>query len=406
MKSFLFLLVLTCFFISCDTSKKYERKWCFDPLKLTNNDLDYPASIYIENDSIKFNYYAFDYWHKFPLTIDDKLFFNNWKIPICRIEDTIRIGQIPYIKDEKDSVFNWWWSKPILKIDLPKIDTTYFQFHHSYKSQKNYIYFGKRIDNNKYNLQLNDRYANIQDLPAFLAFERASLGEELIPFHTTVLYMDFTTPMKYAEGIFHELKKVNQLKIQMISDILLKYNNEIGLYYEHEGLTKKLPYFYENEHYVPDILDLPSPPPPPPPYFPDFWNKNVTNKIIILKRDDLYFDEQIITKPQLKELVNKWVKNKNGIFSLYDLESSYGNFLEMTAIINSVYQNERNKLSKIKFNKSLSDLNQDEIVAIKEEIPMYHVWSYSIPHFSAIVKNNDSFFGIKTLVLDSVSKTK
>ncbi|GAB1855282.1 hypothetical protein MHTCC0001_01150 [Flavobacteriaceae bacterium MHTCC 0001] len=366
--------------------------------KLDNGDKDYPVNIYIENDSIKFNYHAFDHWHKFPLKIENQHFkFNNWEIDTDIIDDTLAIKDINYIRDTNDSIFNWWYNKPITQIELPKIASKHFK-HNIINSNtpKNYILFGKRLDNGEYSLQLNDNYAEINDLPSFLAYEKASLREELTFLYTTVFIIDSSTPIKYVEDIFYQLKKINQLKIILLNNLELEYNKNIGLYYNDIGLNRRLPYFTKNDNYIPKVSKNPiMPPPPPSPYFPIFDNKNLLTKFIYLKKDRLYFRNNIISTSELKSLTRQWIKNKNAIFSLYDLESTYGKFLEMNAIINTEYQNERNNLAKTKFNVTLDNLNQEELTSIKLEIPQYHVWSFSIPHYNYIVKQNADFFGLK-----------
>ncbi|WP_203256500.1 hypothetical protein [Hyunsoonleella ulvae] len=396
-------LTLTCafFIISCDTTKKYEGKWRLNPLGLNDNDLDYPTNIYIESDSIKFNYYSFDHWHVFPLEIKhNKFLFNNWKINIDRLKDTIFINKKAYVKDENDSIFNWWWDKPILNIELSKIKSKYFSFEkvNNY-TPKSYIYFGKRIDNYEFSLQLNDHYAEINDIPAFLSSQRASLREELTPFFTTVLIIDKTTPLKYVEGIFHELKKVNQLKINFINSFDIKFNEIKGLYYDYEILNTKLPYLMENDFYVPGILKSPHSPPPPPAPFPFFIKENLNPEFVLLKNNSIYYNNKTISSSELERLTIQWVENKNAIFSLYDLESTYESFLEITATIRSVYRNKRNTLSKTKFNKPLDELKLEEIRIINHEIPVHHVWSFSIPHFNSIINEDNSFFGLKVPVL-------
>lgn len=406
MKQFFLILILICLIASCDNSKKFEGKWRLDATKLTNNEFDYPASIYIENDSIKFNYYSFDRWHKFPLKMQNKRFqFNNWDIDINKFKDTLFINEVPYVKDDNDSIFNWWWDEPIVNIDLPKVNSTYFKFDEiNYNAPNSYAYYGKRLDNDEFCLQLNDKCAETKDLPWFLHIGHNYNGKPR-PFPSSILFIDKSAAMKELEAIFFEHKKVNRLKVGLINNINLNYNDSIGLYYDYELLNKRLPFFNESDNYTPNHVDS-SPPPPPLPYSPFFDNQKPEPQFILLKNSNFYQNNQIISNTELESLVKEWVKNKNAIFSLYDLESTYGKFLEMTAIINSVYQNERNRLSEIKFSKPLSEVNQDEITAIKLEVPMYHVWSFSIPHYNLVVRENNSFFGLKVPNIDSASSAE
>jgi len=82
-----------------------------------------------------------------------------------------------------------------------------------------YIYAGKPSRNYKAQygtearIQLNDKFADVSDIAAFIAAERASKREELIPFLTTSLKVDKDANMGLVGDIKQELRKVNALKI-------------------------------------------------------------------------------------------------------------------------------------------------------------------------------------------------
>lgn len=81
-----------------------------------------------------------------------------------------------------------------------------------------YIYAGKPSDSYKNygtetRIQLNDDFADVNDIAAFIAAERASKREELIPFLTTALKVDKDANMGIIGDIKQELRKVNALKI-------------------------------------------------------------------------------------------------------------------------------------------------------------------------------------------------
>jgi biopolymer transport protein ExbD len=81
-----------------------------------------------------------------------------------------------------------------------------------------YIYAGKPSENYKQfgteaRIQLNDDFASVNDIAAFIAQERASKREELIPFLTTALKVDSDANMGLIGDIKQELRKVNALKL-------------------------------------------------------------------------------------------------------------------------------------------------------------------------------------------------
>ncbi|MDX1470142.1 MAG: biopolymer transporter ExbD [Flavobacteriaceae bacterium] len=82
-----------------------------------------------------------------------------------------------------------------------------------------YIYIGK--PNQRYQsqygtearIQLNDKFADVSDIAAFIRAERNSKREELIPFLTTALKVDKETNMGIVGDVKQELRKENALKI-------------------------------------------------------------------------------------------------------------------------------------------------------------------------------------------------
>ena len=82
-----------------------------------------------------------------------------------------------------------------------------------------YIYAGAPSDRfqgqygTESRIQLNDKFADVKDIAAFIAAERASKREELVPFLTTALKVDKDANMGLVGDIKQELRKVNALKI-------------------------------------------------------------------------------------------------------------------------------------------------------------------------------------------------
>ncbi|MFI1772785.1 hypothetical protein [Thalassobellus citreus] len=398
MKNIIFVFILISCFISCKNKKKFEGKWTNWTLK--NYGYNETKNVVIQNDSIKFNYTAFNFWNKYPLTIEKGKFkFNNITLKGSIEKDTLTFNDsIHFIKDDLDTLYDY---KPLLKIELPQIS----KLIKTSKKENNlisYLYYGKRIDNGEFGLQLNDKYAKLKDIPAFLNYERTSTRCELSLLPSTYLIIDKTTPMKYLEDIFYNLSIINKLKICFINNITINFNDSLGLYYEYERLMKKLPPYRENDNYNTNTSsEKYSIPPPPPLALPLFDKTTPEIKFIYLKKDKIYFKNEIIKPEDLRFLIKPWIKKNNVIFSLYDLESTYCSFLEMNAIINNTYEDVREKESKLTFNKTLKELNKEKHLEIKMKIRMYHIWNYSIPHYNSIIKKNNSFFGLNAPLVHS-----
>ncbi|MFK5890959.1 MAG: biopolymer transporter ExbD [Flavobacteriaceae bacterium] len=87
------------------------------------------------------------------------------------------------------------------------------------KSLVSYIYVGK--PKQKYRakygksdkIQLNDKFASVKDIGAFILAERASKKEEEVPYMTTSIKADKKASMGIISDIKLELRDVNALKI-------------------------------------------------------------------------------------------------------------------------------------------------------------------------------------------------
>ncbi len=82
-----------------------------------------------------------------------------------------------------------------------------------------YIYAGKPLPRyqeqfgSEARIQLNDKFAEVSEVQAFIEAERASKREELVPFLTTALKVDGETNMGLVSDIKQELRHANALKI-------------------------------------------------------------------------------------------------------------------------------------------------------------------------------------------------
>ena len=97
-----------------------------------------------------------------------------------------------------------------------------------------YIYAGKPSERfqsqygTESRIQLNDKFADVSEIASFIASERASKREELVPFLTTALKVDSKANMGLVSDIKQELRKVNALKINYTTrkgDALSGLNN-------------------------------------------------------------------------------------------------------------------------------------------------------------------------------------
>src|SRR5574344_600603 len=85
------------------------------------------------------------------------------------------------------------------------------------KSLASYIYIGSPIDERKFGsgarIQLNDQFAEVSDIKAFVEAERAARDEADVPFITTTLKCDKNVRMGDVTDIKQELRQAGALKI-------------------------------------------------------------------------------------------------------------------------------------------------------------------------------------------------
>ena len=92
------------------------------------------------------------------------------------------------------------------------------------KNPVSYIYMGKPSSGyekfgTEARIQLNDQFADLKEVGAFISSERAALREELIPFLTVALKVDKDANMGIVGDVKQELRKVNALKINYTTGV-------------------------------------------------------------------------------------------------------------------------------------------------------------------------------------------
>jgi len=401
MKNLLLVLFCLSFIISCNTKEKYQGTW-YDTIYYQNEAQEVPIKMVITKDSIHFEHPNFRFWESFAMHIEkNQLSFNQSNLKVEKVKDSLIINNYNiFSKNPIENVSKILKEDNLnLELNLPKIQNAYFK---KYPNDNHrliyYILFGKRLDNDTYSLQLNNNYADFEDLPIFLSEHHRDYHS---PYPNSFLLIDKNSKMNDLEKLFYMHQKINQLKVSFINNISIKSNDSIGLYYEYQLIDKKLFPLTDKDNYSNKTLNFPLLPPPPP-MMSTLENENSNISYYILNDNIIYAENKKINHNEFEKLVERSILNDDIIISLYDLESSYESFLKMIATMDAAYQKLRNKRALIKFNKPFNDLNNEEIGEIKMEIQMKHIWDYSIPHYKSIIENNNSFLGLKVKSMDSL----
>ncbi len=104
-----------------------------------------------------------------------------------------------------------------LKIQNPRLPSASEVKKLEHKSLVSTIYVGKSKDANKYGkgdkIQLNDKIATADDVPAFIYNERDQVPENQVPFMTTSIKADVESSVGTITDIKLKLRDVNALKL-------------------------------------------------------------------------------------------------------------------------------------------------------------------------------------------------
>ncbi|MGJ8591336.1 MAG: hypothetical protein ACSHXF_02240 [Aquaticitalea sp.] len=400
--SFLLLILLVVFF-SCDSNEKYLGNWVYS--LTSENSYDAPSEVIMTNDSIKFRYLYFQFWNNYSYEIkDSKILFNGNTFDIARNKDTLIFNNhLKFIKISNAAIKNELEIEASkMEINLPRFKDSSFQNSNNLKDNI-YIRFGKRHDNKEYALQLNDTYYETFELIRFISSINMSKRDELHTFYDYYFFIDKDSQMKDVEKLLLSMAASNETRIFFVNDIDISIQRMDLDFYKINYLSKMISAIVQEDYFNDKIgfTGAPRPPLPPLPPPPPYENDNSPIVYLLLLKNGVYYENNRIDISEIEHLIQESIAKNKIIFSLYDLQSNYGSFLELNAAIHSAYLNARKVKSQIDYGKDLYQLDENERDSIKTEIPMKHIWSYSIPHYNSILKENNTLFGLKAKTVDS-----
>ncbi|WP_299622682.1 biopolymer transporter ExbD [uncultured Tenacibaculum sp.] len=107
-----------------------------------------------------------------------------------------------------------------LRIDSPRLPSATEVKKLEHKSLVSTIYVGRAKDTDKwggkYNrIQLNDKIATPEEIPAFILNERSNVSEEEVKFMTTSIKADKESNVGTLTDIRFQLREVNALKLSL-----------------------------------------------------------------------------------------------------------------------------------------------------------------------------------------------
>ena len=387
MKKLIILLVIILF--SCDDKEKYQGNWIYSVNSIHNSDA--PSELIITPDSIKFRYTYFNFWNPFAYElVDSNIIFDGNSFDIKRIKDTLILNNhLKYIKvTDAENKKELEIEATNIKIELPKLHSNVFQEATESEDQI-FIRYGRRHDNGNFALQLNDNYYEPFELVNFISSIRSSKREELRTYYKYYFFVDKNSLMEDIEKLLLSMALRNETRIFFVNDIRVDVENSDFTFYKLNYLSKRISPFIQ-QNYFDDNIGFCGPPPPLPPT--SYVKDDSPIIYLLLIKDEIYFDNKKIEISEIDELIQNSIRKNSIIFSLYDLKSNFGSFLELNASINSAYYKIRDEKAQLKFSKSFSELDKDQSDSIKIAIPIKHEWNYSIPHYNSVLLNYNSFF--------------
>lgn len=350
MKLKFFILFLIVFSLICCSEKKedYYGEWIMISPYLEKNQAE---KIIITKDSIEFSEYPFSSNLTFKHSIE------NNKIKVLNSEFNIKI------KDDSILVFNdanyikypnnsFDFPKRLLSINLPKIE----EIKPTNIGVSYHVYFGKKLNSEKYSLQLNDKLTESKELKNFLYSYENSI--------TTALYIDKNAIMKDVNLLLREMKTINKRRVYLVNEQKFIVKNDTSLVSSLECTYLFLTQIEEEKLFYEDEV------PPPPPSI-SLWTlieDYKKYKVFSIINNEYYFGLQKVPK---SELVNIIKKNSTWfLMNFYDDVSNYKTFLELINAYQNAFFELRNEESIKRFNKPLDSLTKEEIIEIKRTIPM------------------------------------
>lgn len=107
-----------------------------------------------------------------------------------------------------------------LKIDSPRLPSATEVKKLEHKSLVSTIYVGKAKDTDKWGdkfnrIQLNDKIATPEEIPAFILNERSNVSEDEVKFMTTSIKADKESNVGTLTDIRLQLREVNALKLSL-----------------------------------------------------------------------------------------------------------------------------------------------------------------------------------------------
>lgn len=353
--NFIVLIVL----FSCSKKEQYYGVW--------SQFYESPAHIKIKPDSISLSNDG-NIWKTYPLKIENNsLTFLDHSFETTIYKDSLIFTGLTYTNDT---------TKPKLEIDLPKL-TNYNFFEPNPEIALIFVRFGKVPNSNEYKLQLNDTYAEPEELIDFV------FSHDGVAYHhksrRIALICDNNAKMKDLEPLFHEMVKINAILFYPVNDINCDViDTKIAHEYQ---LSRHIITPIQNIHYTTkkDSLITETGNPLVNIVFNDFESRN--NQYVFLIRNELYVGKEKFSVETFSKKVDAIVSKNSSLISLFDLNSTFKNYMIFNDHIQKAYQKHYDSIAKEKYNTTYKSLDYDKKLSVQGVSGRNIIQNISIPHF-------------------------
>ncbi|WP_298417670.1 hypothetical protein [uncultured Kordia sp.] len=360
MKKIILSFVVVTLLFSCSKKEQYYGTW--------SQYFYTPAFLNIKQDSISLSNDG-NLWNTYPVTIkNNSLTFLDHTFKTSFSGDSLVFENLTF---KKDTV------APFLEIELSEFKNFNF-YNPDPDTEIIYIRFGKVPNSNEYKLQLNNKYAEFEELiHFFFSHYNSEISHHAL--RRFALLCDKRAKMKDVEHIFLELIKINALVLYTVNDIEhevvdSKVQEKYSLY-KHR-ITPIHNIRYEIKTDSTDITGFD--------FLSNITFRHVSNEntqFLFLINNEFYVGKEKYSLEDFSKRIDIITAKNVQLVSLFDLNSDFEHYTIFNAVLNDSYEKLYESIAKQKHNTPYNQLTDDQKEIIRTLHPQKNIQNISIPHF-------------------------
>jgi biopolymer transport protein ExbD len=325
-----------------------------------------PNYIHISADSISYSENEV-IWNATPITINsDHLSFDGQTFQTKVSEDLLWIENQAYKKLN---------TKAPIEIALPKLKTYTFD-EGSLRDPAIDIFYGKKSNSDSLSVQYKGKIVTLDGIRDSLAQRYNDVYRNV---YQVTLHCDKNILMKDIETLFLNIRRIGFENVYLVNDVSQKFKTEF--------IQAKL---HKEVHSIKFMLDM------NPAYRTEIPTQNSNTRsgymTYLIKNNKpfqytflidnaFYYGKEKLSKQAFSKTLKTLIQDNIPLFMLYDLESSYEKYLEMSSIYKQQLDEVRNEVAIATFNTAFNALPKVQKEQLKNSYRYLNIRQYSIPHF-------------------------